>query len=372
MQRGTGARCRGRCRAPRERRRTLFAAICSPWPLPPSTMPRSARPADDGAAHAEADGRVVDRGLARRAVVVNRVPELLQRPLEVLLQQKARVIGADGNTHKMGIVPDCSTFMGPSVVISARGEQRLQTGHPWIYRADVAHVRADGGDIVAVRAPRGRTVGHALYSSRSQIALRMLSYGDEPADASLIRRRIESAIAFRGSLAIDATAYRLVHGEADLLPSLIVDATATISSSRRSPRAWTACCRRLSRRSAKSWRRAASSRATIRRAGCSRGWSSGSTWSRAKCRSSCRVTEIGVEYDVDVRHGQKTGLFLDQRENRAAAAVYAHGRLLDCFSYHGGFALVLGAGARRHLRSTCPRMPSRALRAERRAQRRRR
>src|SRR5206468_11220198 len=95
--------------------------------------------------------------------------------------------------------------------------------HPWIYRADVAEVRASAGDVVAVRGPRGRPLGQALYSDRSQIAIRMMSYGDEPADDTLVRRRIGAAMAFRQSLAIDATAYRVIHGEADLLPSLIVD-----------------------------------------------------------------------------------------------------------------------------------------------------
>src|SRR5580765_7920292 len=113
--------------------------------------------------------------------------------------------------------------MTPSVVISARGAQRIGAGHPWIYRADLGDVRAEGGDIVLVRDSRGRPLGHAVYSSASQIALRMLTYGDKPADQGLIRRRIERAIQFRGSLGIDATAYRLVHGEGDLLPSLIVD-----------------------------------------------------------------------------------------------------------------------------------------------------
>src|SRR5919204_6185052 len=113
--------------------------------------------------------------------------------------------------------------MIPSVVISARGEERLRSGHPWIYRADVADARAAGGDRVLVRGPRGRTLGQALFSDRSQIAIRMLAYGDEVADDVLIHRRLEAAIAFRESLAIDATAYRVVHGEADLLPSLIVD-----------------------------------------------------------------------------------------------------------------------------------------------------
>ena len=82
--------------------------------------------------------------------------------------------------------------MTPTVVISARGEQRIRGGHPWIYRADIADVRAAGGDIVQVRSPRGQIVGSALFSDRSQITLRMLSYGDEPADEALIRRRMEA------------------------------------------------------------------------------------------------------------------------------------------------------------------------------------
>src|SRR5438128_5742117 len=113
--------------------------------------------------------------------------------------------------------------MIPTVTISARGEDRLRSGHPWIYRADVADVRASGGDRVLVRGPRGRTLGHALFSDKSQIAIRMLAYGDQAADEALIRQRLDAAVAFRGSLEIDATAYRLVHGEAELLPSLIVD-----------------------------------------------------------------------------------------------------------------------------------------------------
>ena len=90
-------------------------------------------------------------------------------------------------------------------------------------RADLGDVHAAGGDIVAVRSPRGRLLGHAFYSDRSQIALRMLSHGDAPAGEALIRQRLHAAIDFRRALRLDATAYRLVHGEADLLPSLVVD-----------------------------------------------------------------------------------------------------------------------------------------------------
>src|SRR4051812_15391477 len=113
--------------------------------------------------------------------------------------------------------------MNPVVVISPRGEQRLASGHPWIYRGDVVDVHAAGGDIVLVRGSRSGALGHAMFSDQSQITLRMLSYGEAPATEALVRQRIAAAVAYRGTLGIDATAYRLVHGEGDLLPSLIVD-----------------------------------------------------------------------------------------------------------------------------------------------------
>src|SRR5262245_6288735 len=111
----------------------------------------------------------------------------------------------------------------PQVVISARGEERVRAGHPWIYRSDVVDVDASGGDLVRVIGPRRRDVGSALLSDRSQIALRMLTTGSDVADDALIASRIERALAFRRALSLDATAYRLVHAEADLLPSLVVD-----------------------------------------------------------------------------------------------------------------------------------------------------
>src|ERR1700691_3645070 len=92
--------------------------------------------------------------------------------------------------------------MTPTVVVSARGEQRFRSGHPWIYRGDLVEVRAHAGDRVAVLGPRGRTLGHALYSDRSQIVVRMLTHGDDPADDALIRRRIEAALKFRESLGL--------------------------------------------------------------------------------------------------------------------------------------------------------------------------
>jgi 23S rRNA (cytosine1962-C5)-methyltransferase len=233
-------------------------------------------------------------------------------------------------------------MMIPTVVISARGEERLHGGHPWIYRADVADARAAAGDIVQVRSPRGQTLGSALFSDRSQITLRMLTYGETVADEALVRRRIGAAIAFRESLGLDATAYRLVHGEADLLPSLIVDRygdylvvqALSQGMDRLLPKIVAALTEQLQPKGvlARHDPRARLLDGLEQRVDVLAG----------DVPESVTVTETGVHYDVDLRHGQKTGLFLDQRENRAAGALYARGRMLDCFSYNGGFALVMG------------------------------
>src|SRR5687767_456765 len=104
------------------------------------------------------------------------------------------------------------------VVVNRRGEERVQLGHPWIYRSDVVRTDAEPGETVGVMGPRGRLLGRALYSNRSEIALRLLSRGEAPVDIETWRIRIKQAIAYRQALQIDATAYRLVHGEADLMP----------------------------------------------------------------------------------------------------------------------------------------------------------
>jgi len=175
----------------------------------------------------------------------------------------------------------------------------------------------------------------------------MLVYAPDEVDVNaLLRSRIEAAVAFRESLAIDATACRLVHGEADLLPSLIVDRygdylvvqTLSQGMDRLLPAIVSILGDVLHPRGILA--------RNDPRARVLEGLEQQVEVLAGEVPEHVEVTEVGVTYDVDLRRGQKTGLFLDQRENRTAAAVYARGRLLDCFSYHGGFALVLGRRCR--------------------------
>jgi 23S rRNA (cytosine1962-C5)-methyltransferase len=229
-----------------------------------------------------------------------------------------------------------------AVVVTAKGENRIRGGHPWIYRSDVADVRdVEPGVVVEVFGPRQRLLGHALFSDQSQITIRMISRDATPIDEAFWRARLDRAISFRRSLDINATAYRLVHGEGDLLPSLIVDRyddylvmqTLSQGMDRLSPTLTsllvelTGVTGVLARNDPK-----------VRQL---EGLEQKVEVIHGTVPESITVREAGVTYNVDPWRGQKTGLFLDQRENREAAARYARGRMLDCFSYNGGFALVL-------------------------------
>jgi 23S rRNA (cytosine1962-C5)-methyltransferase len=235
--------------------------------------------------------------------------------------------------------------MRPTVVVSRRGVDRARSGHPWIYRTDLGRIDAAAGDLVEVRAPRGDVLGHALYSDRSRIALRFLSRNADPPDESIWTSRLQAALQYREALAIDATAYRLVHGESDLLPGLVVDRygdwlvvqTLVQGTERRLDRVRDAlvelCAPRgiLARNDPK-----------VRLL---EGLEQRVDVVYGDVPERVPVREGRLAFDVDLRRGQKTGLFLDQRENRLAALAYARGRVLDCFSYQGGFALTLAAAA---------------------------
>ena len=234
--------------------------------------------------------------------------------------------------------------MAARVSLNAKGENRIRGGHPWVYRSDVVDVQeVSPGAVVEVYGPRQRLLGRALFSDQSQITIRMLTRDDTAVDEAFWRGRLERAITFRDSLEINATAYRLVHGEADLLPSLIVDrygdylVMQTLSQGMDRVAATMATLLVdltgvkgvLARNDPK-----------VRQL---EGLDQKVEVMHGTVPDAITVREAGVRYTVDPWRGQKTGLFLDQRENRAAAACYAHGRMLDCFSYNGGFALALAA-----------------------------
>lgn len=231
-----------------------------------------------------------------------------------------------------------------TAILKPRGEDRVRGGHPWVYRSDIADVLdADAGAVVEVRGPRNRPLGHALFSDQSQITIRMISRDETPIGEAFWRARLEAAIRFRDSLQINATAFRLVHGEADLLPSLIVDRyddylvmqTLSQGMDRLAPTlvellaGITGAKGILARNDPK-----------VRKL---EGLDQKVEVMYGTVPETIAVYEAGITYTVDPWRGQKTGLFLDQRENREAAARYAHGRMLDCFSYNGGFGLVLAA-----------------------------
>ena len=231
--------------------------------------------------------------------------------------------------------------MIPTAIVSPRGEDRIRRGHPWIYRADVVDVAATPGDIVEVMGPRQRFLGRAMYSEASQITLRVLTRTEDEIDDAFWRSRLATALQFRTSLGIDSNACRLVHAEADLLPSLIVDRYDSIlvvqALSQGMDRVLPEIVPTLVELTGATGVLARND-ARVR---VLEGLEQRVDVLHGEVPDTIAVRDGAVEYLVDPRRGQKTGLFLDQRENRLAAARYARGRVLDCFSYSGGFALTL-------------------------------
>ena len=228
-----------------------------------------------------------------------------------------------------------------SVVISTRGVERLRAGHFWVYRSDVCSAAAEAGAIVRLTDERGRFQGRAFYSDKSQIAVRLLTRDDVPLDRAFFTGRIRHAAAYRKIVVENTDAYRLIYGEADLLPSLIVDVygdyfviqTLSQSSERNknlirdilielfSPKGI------LERNDPK-----------VRLL---EGLEQKVSVLHGEVPGELVAKENGVAFFYDLRNGQKTGSFLDQRENHAAVRHYASGEVLDCFAYQGGFALTV-------------------------------
>jgi 23S rRNA (cytosine1962-C5)-methyltransferase len=230
-----------------------------------------------------------------------------------------------------------------SIVISSRGSERLRSGHPWVYRSDVRSAQAEPGAIVRVTDERGRYHGRALYSDKSQIAVRLLTHQNVPVDREFFAERLRRAAAFRQTVVENTEAYRLVYGEADQLPSIIVDrygyylVLQTLSQGSEKQKALLVeLLLELFRPKGILERNDPKVRlleGLEQRVGVLHGEVPGEILAK----------ENGITFVYDLAHGQKTGAFMDQRENHWTARRYASGEVLDCFSYQGGFALTVAA-----------------------------
>jgi len=247
--------------------------------------------------------------------------------------------------------------MTPTVVISRRGADRVRAGHPWIYQSDILEAEVESGDLVRVREERRRGIGWGLWSSQSQIALRMMVVGssgslgalgsekDDIDERALFESRLRQAIDYRATLAIDGTACRLVHGEADRLPALIVDKYGDASGEYLVVQT---LCQGMDRRATlivellheiiRPRGVLARNDPKVRRL---EGLEERVDLLAGEIPETVAVREGDVTFQADLRRGQKTGLFLDQRENHSVAASCAGGRALDAFTYNCGFALHL-------------------------------
>jgi len=248
-----------------------------------------------------------------------------------------------------------------SVRLSPRGVARLQARHPWVYRSDITEEKdVPPGAVVRVLDSRGKFLGTALYSSSSQIAIRMISRGSVGDLPALVAERIRAAIAYREELVRNTDAYRIVFSEADFLPGLIVDRYNDVLTLQILTQAMDAAPVReavlQTLRCEEELKPAGIVErvdARIRELEQLPPLSSRLLWGE---KSSTVINMNGgnmnggmtggegsnaVRFYYDGLEGQKTGAFLDQRENYAAAAEYAHGEALDAFCYQGGFALHL-------------------------------
>jgi 23S rRNA (cytosine1962-C5)-methyltransferase len=233
------------------------------------------------------------------------------------------------------------------VTVSRRGAERLAAGHLWIYRADVERPPAASaaGDVVAIVDGRGRFLAKAFWSSRSKIALRVVTRDEVPVDDEFFADRIAQAVDLRRRAFGDQRFVRIVHGEADLLPGLVVDRygdaavlqTLVPATDRRKPLLAELVASALDVRTI-----VERNDVRVREL---EGLEQVKGVVRGDAPGPIVYPEGAVRMTIDLLSGQKTGAFLDQRENHLRAGEYARGRCLDCFSYAGGFALQLAGRA---------------------------
>jgi len=233
-----------------------------------------------------------------------------------------------------------------NAIVSAKGARRWAAGHPWIYRSDLLSPPDAHAGVVRVTDQRGRPLGIALWSPRSEISLRLLDTNpDAVIDDAWWYRALAQSLTRRSTLGHDTNAYRLVHGECDLIPSLIVDRydrwLVVQLMSAGLERFRSEIIRALVELVAPEGILARND-VPLRR---KEGLDTSVELVHGTVPDEVEVDEHGVRYLAAPWRGQKTGAFLDQRENRVLAGRVARGRALDCFSYHGSFALHLARRA---------------------------
>ncbi|GMU63192.1 MAG: SAM-dependent methyltransferase [Myxococcaceae bacterium] len=237
----------------------------------------------------------------------------------------------------------------PTVRITKKGVERWKAGHPWIYAADVETPPKGllGGEVVRVEDGRGWLLGQAFFSKESKIVLRWLAWDDTPVDAAFFRERLVRADALRRSAYPGKTVYRVVHGEADLLPGLVVDRFGDFLSVQLLHKG----TERRKELIADLLTELFHPKAIVNRSDTNvrrhEGLEPEKGLLRGEAPGPITYREGDVELEADLLHGQKTGAFLDQRDNHVMASAYGAGESLDCFSYVGGFALQLAKKAER-------------------------
>jgi 23S rRNA (cytosine1962-C5)-methyltransferase len=231
------------------------------------------------------------------------------------------------------------------VVITKRGEARVLHGHPWIFRSDVARAdKAGPGDVVRVMGPHGRVLGFAFFSSRSEIRLRMVSRG-EVLSPTFLADRLAAALSWRATVAAGAQACRIVHGEGDGIPSLVVDRYGDYVVLQTLSQGTEARKSEVVGLLVDLLRPKGILERNDPRVRLLEGLDQRVSLLHGEVPQAVEVAEGGVRFLADLWKGQKTGLFLDQRENHLMARDYARGRVLDAFSYNGGFGLQVAAQA---------------------------
>jgi 23S rRNA (cytosine1962-C5)-methyltransferase len=233
------------------------------------------------------------------------------------------------------------------VIVNERAAKRLRDGHAWVYASDVLnHAGVQPGALVHVIGPKEKILGSAIYSSSSQIKLRLLgreALGSEDEFLELVTQRLGDAISYRQKIVRDSDACRMVFSEADRLPGLMVDRYDDVFTFQVLTQAWAAPERKQAILDA--LKESADAKNIVERADArireleQLPQMESSLLHGSKSRTVFCMN--GVKFHYDALGGQKTGAFLDQRENYAAAAQYARGEALDVCTYQGGFALHL-------------------------------